>query len=102
MRTDTDIHTPAPDILGADCRILVLPAEGGWSVQAEFADAPQMFLSGARAEAEARALAGRVAAAGHDVQVVVHDRSRVLIGTIRYFAAEPLAVESAQAPPGLA
>lgn len=100
MRTETDAVTPDRDNLAADCEILVLPADGGWSVQAEFADAPLMFRSGARAEKEARVLAGRVAAAGRDVQVMVHDRGGALVGTFRYFAVDPGGLEMDRAPHG--
>lgn len=75
-----------------DHRISVMPVEGGWSVLSPLNDTPLMFLSGAKAEAKAKALAEQLAAAGSDARVLVHDRTQALVGTWRYFAAEtPLA-----------
>jgi hypothetical protein len=71
-----------------DCQISVVPVSGGWSVETELVDAPLMFRSGAKAEERARALARRVAVAGRDAKVLVHDRSRALVGTWRYFARD--------------
>jgi hypothetical protein len=71
-----------------DHEIKVVPVDGGWSVQCRLAGAPQMFLSGARAEESARRLAERVAASGADARVVVHDRSHALVGAQRYFGSE--------------
>jgi UDP:flavonoid glycosyltransferase YjiC (YdhE family) len=47
-----------------------------------------MFLSGARAEAHARSLARRLSDTGEEVRLVVHDRSRQLVGQARYGSAE--------------
>ena len=77
--------TPTQD---ADHAILVVPVEGGWRVHSPFDDTPLMFLSGAKAEEKAKALAERLAAAGRDARVLIHDRTEALIGTWRYFAAE--------------
>jgi len=75
-----------------DCQISVVPVAGGWSVQSALVDGPLMFLSGAKAEEKARALGERIAAMGRDAKVLIHDRSRALVGTWRYFAADaPLA-----------
>ncbi|WP_340644396.1 hypothetical protein [Phenylobacterium sp.] len=74
MTPDTDHH------------ISVVPVEGGWRVLSPFDDTPLMFLSGAKAEEKAKALAERLAATGHDARVLIHDRTQALIGTWRYFA----------------
>jgi hypothetical protein len=69
--------------------IAVAPVEGGgWSLVCDYGLEPMMFLSGARAEAQARALARRLSEAGGDVELTVRDRSRTLIGQTRYRAAE--------------
>jgi hypothetical protein len=70
----------------ADHEITVTPVDGGWSVECWLVGQPQMFLSGRRAEESARRLAQTVASVGEDARVVVHDRSRALVGTRRYFA----------------
>ncbi len=76
----------------ADHSISVVPVDGGWQVHSPLDDTPLMFLSGAKAEEKAKALAERLAAAGRDARVLIHDRTRALIGTWRYFAYEaPLA-----------
>jgi hypothetical protein len=84
-----------------DHEIKVVPVDGGWSVQCWLVGAPQMFLSGARAEETARRLAQTVARAGADARVVVHDRSHAMVGTQRYFGAatgEGAAAPTARAP----
>jgi hypothetical protein len=53
----------------------------GWSVQSEFGDSPLSFLSCARAEEKARALAQDLAEMGRDTKVPIHDRNHVLVGT---------------------
>ena len=40
-------------------KIAVAPVDGGWSIACDGGLEPMMFLSGARAEAQARALAQR-------------------------------------------
>lgn len=71
--------------------ISVMPVFGGWSVEIPMTDQPLMFLSGGRAEEKARSLAECFAKLGLDSRVIIHDRSRMLVGTIRYVAdnAEP-------------
>jgi len=64
--------------------IAVAPVEGGWSVVCDGGLEPVMFLSGARAEAQARALASRLSEAVGDVVVTVRDRSRTVVGSLRY------------------
>ena len=78
-----------------DHHISVMPVEGGWRVLSPLDDTPLMFLSGAKAEAKAKALAEQLAAAGRDARVLIHDRTQALVGTWRYFAAEG---DRAQAP----
>lgn len=68
--------------------ISVMPVMGGWSVETAMTDQPLMFLSGGRAEEKARSLAECFAKIGLDAQVVIHDRGRNLVGTIRYSAGE--------------
>lgn len=72
----------------SDERVLVLPIPGGWSVQSAFVGAPLLFLSAVAAEEKAKALAERLAAAGCDALVMIHDQTHALSTTIRYFGAE--------------
>ena len=69
-------------------RIAVSPVDGGWSIACDDGLEPMMFLSGARAEAQARALARRLAEAGEEVELTVRDRSSALVGHTRYLAGE--------------
>ena len=69
-------------------RISVGPVQGGWSVGCDAVREPMVFLSGARAEAQARALAHRLSEAGEEVELTVHDRAEVLVGRTRYGARE--------------
>ncbi|RAK60604.1 hypothetical protein DJ021_12705 [Phenylobacterium hankyongense] len=72
-------------------QISVSPVEGGWSVRCDGAVQPLMFLSGARAEDQARALARRLSLYGDIARVLVHDRTSRLVGATCYFGArEPL------------
>jgi hypothetical protein len=70
--------------VGKDRVITVRPVGGGWCVACE-ATGELMFLSGARAEEKARALARCFAALGSDVQLAVHDLRDQLVATRRYF-----------------
>jgi hypothetical protein len=70
--------------------ISVAPVEGGWSVLCGSQLHPMMFLSGARAEQQARALARRLSLTGDHASVKVHDRTSTLVGATRYWALEPL------------
>ena len=70
-------------------QIAVVPVDGGWSVACDGGLEPVMFLSGARAEAQARALAQRLSEAGGDVRLTVRDRSSAVVGQSRYCAREP-------------
>lgn len=69
-------------------RISVAPVDGGWSVSCDAMREPMVFLSGARAEAQARALARRLSQAGEEVELTVHDRASVLVGSTCYSARE--------------
>jgi hypothetical protein len=71
-----------------DHMILVAPVEGGWSVRCDEGLQPLMFLSGARAEEQARVLARCIARGGDDAHVVVQDRRSALVGSTRYFGSE--------------
>lgn len=64
----------------------VRPMSTGWRVEVENCE-PLVFLSGAAAEAGAHALATRIASAGSDVRVTIHDRAEQVVGTRRYFGA---------------
>jgi hypothetical protein len=64
--------------------IAVAPVEGGWSVACDAVREPMMFLSGGRAEAQARALAMRLSEAGDEVELTVRDRAHVLVGRASY------------------
>jgi hypothetical protein len=68
--------------------IAVTPVAGGWALAVDGGLEPMMFLSGARAEAQARALARRLSEAGLEVQLTVRDRSRTVVGLTRYLAGE--------------
>jgi hypothetical protein len=65
-------------------RLDIRPMDAGWRVDVEHCEL-LVFSSGAAAEAGAHALAARMASAGSDVQVVVHDRMHQVVGTRRYF-----------------
>ncbi|CAN7301580.1 hypothetical protein LJR225_001629 [Phenylobacterium sp. LjRoot225] len=68
--------------------IAVVPVEGGWSLACDVGLEPVMFLSGGRAEAQARALASRLSEDGGEVQVTVRDRSRKVVASLRYYAGQ--------------
>jgi hypothetical protein len=71
--------------MGHDHLIIVEPVDGGWRVGCDEIQ-PLMFLSGGRAEAQARVIARCLTRLGDDARVVVHDRDSGLIGAHRYFA----------------
>lgn len=64
--------------------VFVRPAEVGWRVESAFAGAPQLFLSGAKAEAAAHALARRLQRGGATAEVVIEDRLSQVVGARRY------------------
>jgi len=68
--------------------ILVSPLAGGWAVECPMTENVLMFASGARAERAARNLGACLAGLGYDIDVAVHGRDGVLIGTAHYFPAE--------------
>jgi alpha-glucuronidase len=76
-------------------RISVDPIEGGWTVRCEGEIQPLMFLSGRKAEEQARALAAALGRAGHEAFVYIHDRSDALVGTARYGIPQPRILERA-------
>ena len=65
----------------------VHPAAGGWWIDCDLPLEPTYFRSGALAEQVARSLAVRLSGAGHDVKLVVNDRTDQTVATRRYFAA---------------
>lgn len=71
-----------------DVLLQVRPVAQGWLVECTHWVEPLIFRSGARAEAQAHAVAKSLASAGNDARVVVHDRTHHLVGTTRYFAQE--------------
>jgi len=64
--------------------IAVSAIDGGWSLHCVPGPEPILFLSGARAEAQARALACRLSEAGEEIRLTVEDRSRALVGSLLY------------------
>ena len=71
-----------------DALVKVRPVGAAWMVEGAERLQPLLFLSGAKAEAQAHAIARCIARAGGDARVAVHDRSQQLVGTVRYFADE--------------
>jgi hypothetical protein len=67
--------------------ISVGPVPGGWRLEASVCGQGLMFLSGACAERQARALARRLAGLGYDMRVEVRDRRNAVAGQFRYPAA---------------
>ena len=78
--------------------ISVGPVPGGWRVDAAVCGQALMFLSGASAERQARALAKKLARLGYDMRVEVRDGRNAVAGSFRYPAA-PAGPESVEAPP---
>jgi len=72
----------------SDIRLSVRPSGPGWQVDCDVNSQPLMFMSGAKAEAQAHALAKTIASTGSDAQVEVRDRREKVIGNTRYRAAE--------------
>jgi len=67
--------------------ISIRPMTPGWRLDAPQTDGPQVFLSGARAEAAAHALAQRLAESAGGACVVIYDRSESVIGETTYAIA---------------
>ena len=70
----------------SDVRLSVRPSGPGWQVDCEINSQPLMFMSGAKAEAQAHALARVIAATGSGAEVEVQDRGEKVIGSTRYRA----------------
>jgi hypothetical protein len=69
-----------------DALVKVRPMGAAWVVDGAERLEPLLFLSGAKAEAQAHAIAKSIAKVGGDARVAIHDRTEQLVGTIRYFA----------------
>jgi len=72
----------------SDIRLSVRPSGPGWQVDCEINSQPLMFMSGAKAEAQAHALARCIASTGNHAEVEVQDRGEQVIGNTRYRAGE--------------
>lgn len=68
-----------------ECFIEVSHLNGSWRLAVEGCQ-PMLYLSGGRAEMDARRLAGRLAEGGCSSRVHVHDKQNLLIGDHCYFA----------------
>jgi hypothetical protein len=66
----------------------VSPVSGGWVVLTSGHCAPLVFLSGGRAEQQARRLAVCFASLGDDVRLAVRDLSDAIVGTFFYEACD--------------
>jgi hypothetical protein len=75
-----------------DALVKVRPMGAAWVVESAERLEPLLFLSGAKAEAQAHAIARSIARTGGDARVAVHDRAQQLVGTVRYFAEDGLSV----------
>jgi hypothetical protein len=73
-----------------DILLHVRPAGHGWLVDCAAGVEPLLFHSGAKAEAQAHALARTIASVGQDARVLVHDRAEQIVGSTRYFAPDDL------------
>lgn len=71
--------TPSPH----NEKIVVMPVDGGWCMSCT-CEEPLMFLSGGRAEAEARRLARCLADLGLSCDVEIHDRCDHVVGRTLY------------------
>ena len=80
-----------------DTLVKVRRVGAAWMVDGANGLEPMLFLSGAKAEAQAHALARGIAQVGSDARVAIHDRAQQLVGTFRYFADET-APSSGQRP----
>ena len=69
-------------------QLRVQPAASGWQVRCDLPLETSYFRSGAKAEGAARDLAIRLSALGHDVELIIEDRGRQVIGTQIYFALD--------------
>ena len=71
--------------------ISVKPFGDGWSVQSDAFDSEMMFLSGAKAEAAARRLAGKLAKGGESSEIRIFLRDGALAGRFAV-PANPMAM----------
>ena len=62
--------------------ISVQPFGDGWSVRSDAFDSEMMFLSGAKAEAAARRLAGKLTKAGESAEIRIFLRDGQLAGRV--------------------
>ncbi len=69
-----------------DVLMRVQPAASGWQIRCDLPLEAAYFRSGARAEQVARNLATHLSGAGHDVRVVIEDRTAQVVATQNYFA----------------
>jgi hypothetical protein len=81
-----DAEDGRPDV--NDTLLEVHRVGNAWVVDGAKRLEPLVFLSGAKAEAQAHALARGLAQVGGDARVAIHDRAQQLVGTFRYFAEE--------------
>jgi len=80
-----------------DALVKVRPMGAAWVVDGAERLEPLLFLSGAKAEAQAHAIAKSIAKGGGDARVAIHDRAEQLVGTVRYFAEDAAAPSEAPA-----
>lgn len=71
-----------------DVVLTVRPMAAGWFVEGSQRLETLAFFSGAKAEAQAHALAKCMADLGRDARVLVQDRAEQIIGSTRYFARD--------------
>ena len=76
--------------MDATLNVLVVPFSNGWAVECDGVCERLTFLSGARAELQARKFAIALSRAGSDALVQVHDRMHEIVGTGLYFAMAEL------------
>jgi hypothetical protein len=65
--------------------IEVSHVNGSWRLDVEGCE-PNLYLSGGRAEMDARRLAHCLATRGCEIRVHIHDKQNVLVGDHRFFA----------------
>ena len=70
-----------------DAVISVDPVERGWCVTGPL-EQRRVFLTGSRAEYQARQLGQRLAAMGQTAIIEIHDRAGAMAGSVLYLAEE--------------
>ena len=83
MANHEDLRRP----IGRAGAITVGPVPGGWRLEAAVCGQALMFLSGACAERQARALARQLAGLGYDMRLEIRDREDNLAARLLYPAA---------------